>query len=78
MPLVLLEAMSAGKPLVGSRIGGTVNLTKDGLNGFTFKPEDIVMLSDILVKLINDKRLRKKLGTNSRCIVESVYMTGIK
>jgi len=38
MPLSLLEAMSLGKTVIASRIGGFPEIIEDGLSGFLFEP----------------------------------------
>lgn len=37
-PLVILEAMSLGKPVVASRIGGVPEMMQDGVTGYLFEP----------------------------------------
>ena len=37
---VVVEAMKAGKPVIGSRSGGTVEQIRDGFNGFLYRPRD--------------------------------------
>jgi len=39
-PLSLLESLSAGKPVVGSSIGGIPELIREGVDGLTFTPGD--------------------------------------
>ena len=39
-PMIAIEAMSAGKPVIGSRIGGIAELIEDGKTGFLFEPKN--------------------------------------
>lgn len=47
-PLSLLEAFAAGKPVLGSRIGGIPELIDDGVHGFLFEPGDASSLTEAL------------------------------
>jgi glycosyltransferase involved in cell wall biosynthesis len=62
LPLVVLEAQAAGKPVVGARATGIVDLIKDGETGLLFSVGDALGLSKALEKLIADKELAERLG----------------
>ena len=49
MPLSILEAWAAGKPVVASRVGGVPELIEDGRNGLLVPAGDDVALADRLV-----------------------------
>jgi glycosyltransferase involved in cell wall biosynthesis len=59
---VLVEAMAAGVPVIGSSIGGTPTLIRDGENGFLFPPGDVDALEVQLRKLLGNAELREKMG----------------
>ncbi len=40
LPVVLLEALASGKPVVGTRVGGMPDLIREGENGFLVDPAD--------------------------------------
>ncbi|MGA2192408.1 MAG: glycosyltransferase family 4 protein [Nitrospirota bacterium] len=61
-----LEFLAAGKPLVATRVGGNVEVVKDGLNGFLVEPEDPQALAGAMVKVLKDERLRQTMGENSK------------
>ena len=68
--LSLAEAMSMGLPVVGYKSCSAVNeLIINGENGFLCE-EGIDSLADILVKLIQDIKLRMRLGQNARLSVK--------
>lgn len=59
--LVGLEAMAAGVPVIGSRIGGLVDYIDEGVNGFFFEPSSPTSLA-IKIKYflsMNDMELHK-------------------
>ena len=43
-PIVIQEALSAGIPVIASRIGGIPEKIKEGGNGFLFEPGDVEQL----------------------------------
>ncbi len=53
-PLVIHEAFMAGVPVIGSRIGGTADLIRDGVNGLLYDPTSATALRDTLQSLIDD------------------------
>ena len=61
--IVFLEANAAGKPVIGGRSGGAVEAVADGLTGFLVNPDDPEELAGVLVRLLQDRGLRTKLGT---------------
>lgn len=52
MPLVMLEALAQGRPVVASRIGGLPEIIRQGENGFLFTPGDASALGDSLRRLL--------------------------
>jgi L-malate glycosyltransferase len=58
--LVLIEALAAGVAVMGSNTGGVPEIIEDGVNGFTFPPNDIDVMSKKLLILLTDETLRKK------------------
>ena len=66
LPFVLLEAMSCGKPVVASRIGGNTSLVKHGENGFLIEPGDIKRLVHYLTMMLKDEGIIKRLSNSAR------------
>lgn len=48
-PLSIIEAMSFGKPILASDIGGIPELVKHGQNGFLFRPKDVDAILSAIV-----------------------------
>lgn len=66
----ILEYMALGKPVITYDTGGTKEIIQDGVNGILIKNEDDFKICNIIIKLIEDVRLRSKLGINGREFVE--------
>lgn len=64
MGRVLLEAMAAKKPLIGSSANGIPTYIKDGINGIIVPPGDINKLANALSTLLKDTELAKQMGEN--------------
>lgn len=54
-PLVVLEAFAAGVPVIGSRLGGIVEMVQDGVNGVLFQPGDPAALAFALEKFFKQR-----------------------
>lgn len=61
-PLVELEAMQCGLPIVATRVGGVTEEVKDGENGLLAKTGDPASLAESLERLMSDGELRKSMG----------------
>lgn len=66
LPVVCLEGMALGKPVVASRVGGLPEIIVDGHNGLLFEPGDSRMLARQLARLAADEELRGRLGDCAR------------
>lgn len=64
--MVHLEAMACGRPVVGTNVGGPVELVKDGETGYLFTPGDFSSLAEKIVLLCQKGELRKRLGEMGR------------
>lgn len=61
-PVVLLEAMASGLPVVASRVGGNPELIQHGTSGILVPPADVSALRTALAALQADEELRRRLG----------------
>lgn len=66
LPMVCLEAMAGGKPIVTTSIPGFRDLILDGKTGLTAKEEDPESLASALIRMLEDASLRANLGTAAR------------
>lgn len=64
VPVVLMEAMMSGVPVVATQIAGVSELVTDGESGFLVPPSNVEILCDRIQTLLADGSLRQRLGTN--------------
>jgi len=69
----ILEYMALSKPVIAYDSGGTREVIKNGENGFLIKEEDDEQISKIIIELIDNYKLRKKLGENGRKKIEEYF-----
>jgi glycosyltransferase involved in cell wall biosynthesis len=62
MPNAVLEAMSAGRPVVASRVGGLPELVIDGVTGLLVPAGDAPALAAAMVALLDDPARADRLG----------------
>jgi glycosyltransferase involved in cell wall biosynthesis len=72
-PCTILEAYSAGKPVVGSRIGGIPELIKDGEDGFLFEPGNQEELAGKIDLLLSNPDRIIEMGRAGRDRMEQEY-----
>ncbi len=62
MPLSLLEAMSAGLPILATRVGGIPEAIQDSVSGLLVPPHVPSALSDAIARIAADPGLARALG----------------
>lgn len=62
MGRVLLEAMVSGKPVIAAKVGGIVDVVRDGETGILIPPRDADALAKAIITILKDKRLAQKMG----------------
>ena len=65
-PMVLAEVMACEKTIIASKIGGIPSSIDDGINGILLPPGDINLLSQNIIKVLNDKNFADRLAKNGR------------
>lgn len=75
LPDSVREAMKYSKPVVATDVGGTSELITNDLNGYLFEPGDCESLAEILIKLIENEPLRKKMGISGKRIINENFST---
>lgn len=65
-PMVIQQAMAAGKAVLATRTGGVPGLVEDGKSGFLFKPGDTAALSDLLLRMLSSRVMCRDMGSYAR------------
>jgi glycosyltransferase involved in cell wall biosynthesis len=73
IPVVLMEALATGLPVVASRISGIPELVEDGRDGLLVPPRDAGALTEALRRLRDDPELRHRLGSQGRETVKREF-----
>ena len=73
LPKSCIEANAVGRPIITTDNVGCRDTVIDGYNGYIIPTEDSVALADRIVKLVNDKDLRIKMGINARKYAEEHF-----
>lgn len=73
LPIILLEVMSLGKPIVATDVGGVRELFKDGDGGFLIPAESPKSAAKALSRLITDKELRQTMSKKNRERINKVF-----
>jgi starch synthase len=63
---VIPMAYSFGKPVIATAVGGLPSQVENGKTGYLVPPRDEVALADAIVRLLNDRGLRRALGANGK------------
>jgi glycosyltransferase involved in cell wall biosynthesis len=66
IPVVLMEAMSSGVPVIASNLSGIPELVLDEQTGLLFPPGDATALANAIERYYHDAALRKRLGQLGR------------
>jgi glycosyltransferase involved in cell wall biosynthesis len=67
-PLKLFEYMTAGRPVVASRVGQVAEILMDGATGLLFEPGDRAGLLRCLQRVRKNATLRSELGRNAAAV----------
>ena len=73
LPIVLMEAMATGRPVVASRIAGIPELVEDGVSGVLVAPGQPDELVAALEMLAASPELRRRMGGAGRARVEDAF-----
>jgi glycosyltransferase involved in cell wall biosynthesis len=73
LPLVILEAMAHGNPVVATAVDGIPEIVRDGETGLLFDHEDHEALASRLIDLIQDPARAARLADAGRQLVHSRF-----
>lgn len=69
----ILEAMSASRPVVATRVGGIQDIVQDGISGYLVEPGDVAGFSNAIGRLLSNPVLAESMGSEGRRIVETRF-----
>lgn len=72
-PMVLIEALALGKPVVATRVGGIPEIIEDGVTGLLVPPRDSRALAAAIERLLVDPALAAALAERGRRRVERTF-----
>lgn len=75
-PQSLMQAGAMGLPSIATDINGCNEVVKDGITGLLIEPKDTESLTKAIVQLVEDKKLRIEMGTQSEEYIKRNYEQG--
>jgi glycosyltransferase involved in cell wall biosynthesis len=76
-PMIIAQAMCAGKPVVSTAAGGVPHLMVDGETGFVVPNGDEEAFAARALQLLNDDNLRRLMSSRGRVLAEERFRTGM-
>lgn len=73
LPMALLEAMAAGKPVVATKVGAIPEVIQHGRTGVLVPPASAASLAEALNLLIEDQSTKKAIATEAYKVVQDQY-----
>lgn len=73
LPMILLEAMHAQKPIIASSVGGIPEVIAPGIDGLLFQPGNHHHLSEMMQYLFENPIKASQLGTQARITVSTRF-----
>ncbi|HET8933861.1 MAG TPA: glycosyltransferase family 4 protein [Polyangiales bacterium] len=73
LPVVLMEALAYGLPVIAPRVAGVPELVEENVHGLLFAPAAWDELADRLQRMLSDAALRQRLGAAGRAKIEREF-----
>lgn len=73
LPVALLEAMSAGLPVIATKVEGVDEVIVDGVHGLFAPLDDADALSQVILQLLRDEPMRARMGSAAKQRVNEMY-----
>ena len=72
-PAAVCEAMSAGLPVIATKVGGLADMITEGVHGCLVPPGDAQALADAIVRVAQDSGFRRRTGAAARAKAVAQY-----
>jgi glycosyltransferase involved in cell wall biosynthesis len=73
MPMVILEALAAGLPIISTPVGAIPDIIKDGINGFLIEPNSPKQLAEKILLLLHNEDIIKRIGEANVQLAKEEY-----
>ncbi len=73
LPRALLEASAAARAIITTDTTGSREIGRNGVNGLLVPVRDVEALAEAILRLLNDPKLRARMGREGRRIVEREF-----
>lgn len=73
LPNAVLEALSAGLPVVATRVGGVPELIRDGETGLLVEPGDVDALAEAMGRIERGPEVASRMGLQGRALVKEKF-----
>jgi len=77
IPIVFMEAMASGVPVIGTSLSGIPELIKDGETGICVEPENPESLKDAIIFFVNNPVKVERMRVNARKLIEKEFNINI-
>lgn len=65
LPVVIMEGMATGLPIITTNVGGIKDIIKNNQNGILIQEKNSKQIAENVIKLINNKKFMEKLSKNA-------------
>ncbi len=74
LPMVILEAMRSGLPVVATRVGAHAEAVEDGVNGFLVDPDEPRQMAERCALILRDRALRQRMGEAAQRTIRQRFL----
>jgi glycosyltransferase involved in cell wall biosynthesis len=76
-PVVVAEAMAAGRPVVATRCCGMTYMVDHGSTGLLVDDDDVAGLAEALALVLGDRQLQRRMGQHGRELAQTRFRAGL-
>jgi glycosyltransferase involved in cell wall biosynthesis len=76
-PIVALESMLVGTPIIASRLGGLPSIIEDGVSGYLFEPNNLDDLKSKIIKMYSNIENTEQMGMNAQKTINDKFSSDV-